>query len=296
MGRAGSFLAGGAFSGFASSLVSAAVMVGFDTHASYDTQFVETANGSTVSRASGGYLVQPSTSNATALFYNPGASGGTGGGGGTTFASSRAKFGGTATSGGFTVQADIYSTGMNQAGVSFGFYVKANDGAAPVTAASQPTAAYAGLFRLYDNAQTTAARRGANFRLYDTGDPNSASVGNLLTTENGSSGVYSGALPTSLAASTWYTIKLDVIDRAQSVDFTPSIWTQGGTLIHRFATLSDSSAAILGAGQVGLRIASSGLPSQGEIRVDNFGITTVPEPTVLTLGAIIGATALRRRR
>lgn len=246
--------------------------VSFNDNASYDENFVERNNGAFVSRNAGGYLSLNNTGAGipTAVIYNSEATGGSGGSGGTTINTPYNTFGGNTA---FTIQADYYQTNPQggPAGTSFGFYVKG-------TNSSTPTTAYAALFRLTDS--------GADFRVFDSnGNPSTSGVGTLLGTQTHNAG---------FASNTYYTLKLEVVDVGANVQFTGSIWNQGGAVIRTFTTITDTTAPVLGAGQVGFRWSNDG---GSDSRIDNFSV--VPEPTTIAmltggLGFLFGCCKRRR--
>lgn len=249
-------------------------IITFDDNASYDNNFVERNNGIYVSRDAGGYLTLNNTGAgiATADIYNTAASGGSGGSGGTTINSPYNTFGGTTA---FTIQADYLQSNPQggPAGTSFGFYIKA-------AASATPTTAYAALFRLTDSA--------ADFRVFDSnGNPGTSGVG----TQIGSTLTYNSGF----AADTYYTLKLEVVDVSGNVQFTGSIWTQGGTEIKTFASITDTTSPFLGAGQVGFRWGNDG---GSNTRIDNFSISVVPEPGTLAIlgGGLAALVGFRQRR
>lgn len=256
---------------FASNCASqASVLVTFGDNASYDNNFAELANGTHVSRDSGGYLVRTNTtaSTATTAIYNTAASGGSSGSGGTTINTPYNTFGGTS---GITLEIDYYQANplATVGGASFGFYVKTAQN-------SNPTTGYVGVFRIADGS--------ADFRVFDSNsNPGFAPVG----TQIGTTQSYTGAF----SASTYYTLKLDVIDIGGNVQFTGSIWNQGGAAIKTFTSITDTSSAVLGAGQVGFRLSND---NAAETRLDNFKI--VPEPSSVALLGGLGTMLLLRRR
>lgn len=183
------------------------------------------------------------------------ATGGSGGSGGTTINTPYNTFGGTTA---FTIQADYFQSNPQggPAGTSFGFYVKAASSATPTTA-------YAAIFRLTDSA--------ADFRVFDSGgNPSTSGVGTQL----GSTQTYNAGF----AANTYFTLKLEVVDVGSNVQFTGSIWNQGGAVIKTFTSITDTSSAVLGAGQVGFRWSNDG---GSNTRIDNYGV--VPEPSTWAL-------------
>lgn len=249
---------------------SQAQIITFDTNASYDNNFAELNNGTYVSRDAGGYLSLTNTGVgiATAAIYNSVATGGSGGSGGTTINTPYNTFGGTTA---FTIQADYFQSNPQggPAGTSFGFYVKAASSATPTTA-------YAAIFRLTDTV--------ADFRVFDSGgNPSTSGVGTQL----GSTQTYNAGF----AANTYFTLKLEVVDVGSNVQFTGSIWNQGGAVIKTFTSVTDTSSAVLGAGQVGFRWSNDG---GSDTRIDNYGV--VPEPSTWGLLAFSLTTAVVLRR
>jgi hypothetical protein len=223
-----------------------------------------------VSRNAGGYLVRTDTGagTATSTIFNTHATGGSAGSGGTTINSPYDTFGGSS---GITLQVDYYQANPQPgpAGTSFGFYVKAAQ-------STTPTTGYAAIFRLTDS--------GADFRVWDSdSNPSIAGVGTQL----GSTQFYN----VGFAAATYYTLKLQVIDVGSTIQFTGSIWNQGGALIKAFTTVTDTTSAVLGAGQVGFRFGNDG---GSESRIDN--LTIIPEPNTAALLGGLGTMLLLRRR
>ncbi len=253
--------------------VTRADLVTFDDNASYDNNFVERNNGAFVSRNAGGYLALNNTGAGipTAVIYNTAATGGSGGSGGTTINTPYNSFGGNTV---LAIQADYYQSNPQggPAGTSFGFYVKGEN-------SSTPTTAYAALFRLTDSV--------ADFRVFDSGgNPSTSGVGTQL----GGTQTHNA----SFASNTYYTLKLEVVDTGGNVQFTGSIWNQGGAVIRTFNAITDTTAPVLGAGQVGFRWSNDG---GSETRIDNFSV--VPEPTTMVmlaggLGVLFGYRKRRR--
>ncbi len=253
---------------------SQADMITFDDNASYDNNFAERNNGVYVVRNAGGYLTLNNTGAgiATADIYNTAATGGSGGSGGTTINAPYNTFGGTTA---FTIQADYLQSNPQggPAGTSFGFYIKA-------ASSDTPTAAYAALFRLTDTV--------ADFRVFDSnGNPSTSGVG----TQIGSTLTHNAGF----AADTYYTLKLEVVDISGNVQFTGSIWNQGGAVIKTFASITDTTSPVLGAGQVGFRWGNDG---GSNTRIDNFAIAVVPEPGTLALltAGLAGLFGFQQRR
>jgi len=251
---------------------SQADLVSFDDNASYDNNFVERNNGSLVSRNAGGYLSLTWTGAGVpvAAIYNTAATGGSGGSGGTTINTPYSTFGGNTV---LTLQADYYQSNPQggPAGTSFGFYVK-------VATNSTPTTGYAALFRLTDSS--------ADFRVFDSnGNPSTSGVGTQIgVTQTHNAG---------FASNTYYTLKLDVVDIGGNVEFTGSIWNQGGSVIRTFTTVVDTTSPVLGDGQVGFRWGNDG---GSDSRIDNFSV--VPEPSTIAIlsGGIGVLFGFRKRR
>jgi hypothetical protein len=251
-----------------------AVIIDFDVASDYDSNFVERNNISHVSWNNSGYLEKTQDGSST-LYLNQGATGGASGSGGTTFdVDARDTFGGTLASGNaFRISADIRSNTVDATSASnatsVGFYLKVPNGEG---------SGYALVFRFNNN---------ADVRLFGpNATPNTAGVG----TQIGATQNFGG----NLTANTWYTAVVDVVDVAGGVEFSASLFEQGGDSIGSTLEFSHSSSPILGAQQVGLRLGTG--PSR-VINVDNFSIVAIPEPGTLALvGLALGSLAFLRRR
>lgn len=250
----------------------AAVLIPFDDNASYDNNFAETfVGGGATTRDSGGFLLRvPGTNSSTGVIYNTTATGGAGGNGGTALGSPLDNtFGGSSVT---TLQMDFLQASVSGLGSnSFGFYAKVNDVA---------NSGYTGVFRIGSGS--------ADFRMFDGGNPTTGTAG----TQFGTTQTFTGTFSTS----TYYTLRLDFQDVGSDVAFTGSIWNQGGSVIHTFPTITDTTSAVLGAGQVGFRVNSAvaGGSTGGNIQLDNFSI--IPEPSSALLGGLGTLLLFRRRR
>jgi hypothetical protein len=173
----------------------------------------------------------------------------------------------------FSVQMDFAAEALNVGGNSLGFFTKVN---------GAENSGYLAIFRL--TSATTA-----EFRLWDSdSNPTSNALGTLLTP------TVAPTIAGSFAAGTAYTFRLDVQDIGSTVQFTASVFAaNGGAKIGDSIVISDTTAAVLGAGQVGLRLGSNSANSNF---YDNFAINPIPEPSSLGLAALGGLLALRRKR
>jgi len=267
----------------APALLPAQVMIDFNSSGDYDTRFVEVEGGSSTSHNIAGGNISRSTvaTTSTVAIYNANATGGVGGSGGTTFNATRQTYGGSmANMTAFVIQSDIQFGALTSglpSSTSFGFYTKVPTGEA---------SGYAGLFRLGSTA-------GADFRLFDSnGNPDTAAVGSSL----GSLTANTTQLGFTPTANTWYTLRLQVADVGSDVAFTASITDIAANVTYTLGTLTDTSSAVLGAGQAGFRL-SVNTGGTTPVYVDNFAISMVPEPgTALTLLTGFAALAVRRRR
>jgi len=239
----------------------------FNTNADYDNNFYEVAgaNGGDLGTNASGYL-NKINGTATSAVYNTHATGGVGGAGGTA--------GGTPldTFGDFTIQATFRVSTLEAAGTSIGFFTKINDTA---------TSGYAALFRLTSTSQ-------ADFRLFDTAA--------LSTVGTPIDPLPAQTIAGAFAVNTYYIAKLTVTDVGANVRFDASLWTAGGSQIGSTVTLTDTSSAVAGLGQVGLRVGSGQFTT---VQIDNFSVNAIPEPNTFALFASGGALCvalLRRKR
>jgi PEP-CTERM motif len=172
-----------------------------------------------------------------------------------------------------SLSADIAFSTTSTGGLSTGFYTNVN---------SAGTSGYAAVFRMESSTSFS-------FRLFDSnGDPSTAGVGTQIGTTQTITG--------SFAANTFYNARLLVSTVGADVSFSASFYTTGGTLIGNFGALTDTSAAVVGGGQVGIRMGSIASHTG---RLDNFSITAIPEPSSFAAFAglgVLGLTASRRRR
>jgi hypothetical protein len=239
----------------------------FDTIADYDNNFYEVANPNDLgtNTSPGGYL-NKINGTATSAVYNTAATGGSGGAGGTAGGTPLDKFGDVslqASFGHFTNALDG-STGV-------GFFTKINDTA---------TSGYVAIFRVLTS--TTA-----DFRLFDT------AALSAVGTQIGTTQTFTG----TFAKDTYYIAKLTVTDVGANVRFDASLWTAADVQIGSTITLTDTTSAVTGLGQVGLRAGSG---ANSSLRIDSFSVTSaIPEPSsyaFLASGGALCVALLRRKR
>lgn len=258
------------FAGLSAALLLAhttsAATLTFNTNADYDNNFYEVANPGDLGTSVGnGYLNKVNTS-ATSAVYNTHATGGSGGTGGIAGGTPLDKFGDVSLQATFA-----HSTNNLDGSTGVGFFTKINDTA---------TSGYVAIFRVLTNGT-------ADFRLFDTAAL--SSVGTLLGTHN-----FNG----TFAKDAYYIAKLTVTDDGANVKFEASLWTAADVLISgSTVTMTDTTAAVTGLGQVGLRAGSG---TNSSLRIDSFSVTSaIPEPSTYALLASGGAlfvALLRRQR
>lgn len=154
-------------------------------------------------------------------------------------------------------------------------------------------AGYLAVFRI----RTQSGVSHADLRIFEGASTTSTAVG----TQVGTTALLSGAsLGTTFASNTFYTFNLDVdVDTdANSISFTGSILNAtNGSVIGSFVTITDTTAT-LGAPQVGLRVGTQG--GDGRITtVDNFVLSTIPEPSTYALlggAGALGLALMQRRK
>lgn len=254
----------------ASPSIAGAVTIAFNTAADYDNNFREYTNAASTGWVSsgGGRLEKGVENSATTMLYNTTATGGSGGSGGTGVGTNNNN-----TFNNFTIQMDFSPESLVVGGNSLGFYSKLDASGV----------GYAAIFRL-------TATGAADFRIYDS-DSN-ATTGAL---SNGATPVSSQSFTGgSFTAGTSYTFKLSVEDIGSDVRFTGGIYDAvTGVQIGNSLTYTDTTSAVTGAGQVGLRLGSN-TPASNFF--DNFAVNPIPEPASALLGAIGGLVLLRRKR
>jgi hypothetical protein len=235
----------------------------FNTNADYDNNFYEVANGGDLGTNASGYLNKVNGT-ATSAVYNTHATGGSGGAGGTAGGTPIDTFGDVALEATFRVSA------LETTGTGIGFFSKINDDA---------TSGYAAIFRL-------TGTNTADFRLFDT------AALTAVGTQIGTTQTITGAF----AVNTYYIAKLTATDVGANVRFDASLWTAAGVQIGSTVTLTDTTSAVTGLGQVGLRVGSGQFTT---VQINDFSVTAIPEPNTFALIASSGALCialLRRKR
>ena len=251
-----------------------AALLTFSTDADYDSNFREYGTAVFRDSATNALAKSGSTMAAVVVMYNTTATGGSGGSGGTGVATPNNN-----TFSNFRMQMDFSPETLAVGGDSLGFFTKVN---------SAENSGYAGIFRLTGTGS-------ADFRLFDSNS--NPATGALSGTVVNSTTAFAGVPAGSFAAGTFYTLRLDVVDIAGAVQFTASIFTQGGTQIGSSMVVTDTTSPVLGAGQVGLRMGTQG-GTAGANYFDNFSVEAIPEPGVAAL-SLLGLSAfagLRRRK
>ncbi|RYD31662.1 MAG: hypothetical protein EOP87_14300, partial [Verrucomicrobiaceae bacterium] len=205
--------------------VASAALLTFSADADYDSNFREYGNA-LVFRDPATNALQKSGSSGGAhtAIYNTTATGGSGGSGGSSVGNANNE-----TFDNFRIQMDFSAETLLAGGNSIGFLVKVN---------GTDTAGYAGIFRL-------TGTGAADFRMFDS-DSN-AMTGGVSATILNSTQTFSGVPAGSFAAGTFYTFRLDVQDIAGAVQFTASIFAQGGAQNRRAGILRDDRTADLAA-------------------------------------------------
>ena len=249
-----------------------ATVITFDTAADFNDNFRETVNGANTVWNAGGYLVKTIDNQATGLVYNPNDNGAAAANrAANTYDNPRFLAGGTAP---LIFRADFQFSAANN-GTSLGFYLKIPD----ATANTTPTGGYAVLFR------TNLGGGEVRFWDYSTGNNigTAAVNGGPSNTQTFDGG--------TLASGTWYTAQVEMQDVAGQVVFNTSLSLTGGSQIGTTKSWTDTTSAVTGAGQWGLRLSSVGSTMQ----VDNV---VIPEPgTFALMGlALVSLAFLRRRR
>jgi hypothetical protein len=250
--------------------LSAAVFLDFNSAASFDHNFYRAGGTGDAYWDTNRIIKGDDLNGAVSYIYNSSATGGSGGTGGTAGGETKDTFEN------FRIQADYRINSLGSSATSLGYYVKTNDAL---------NSGYVVVFRLADG----GASGNIDMRVFGPNTTMSA-TGTLLSASQ------TIAATSTISTSTYYTIRLDVLDVEGAVKFIGSVWTTSGTQIGNTVEYTHSGGtAITGAGQVGLRI-GTGVGSSNRAAIDNFRIDPIPEPSTIALLAPLAGLALRRRR
>lgn len=155
------------------------------------------------------------------------------------------------------------------------------------------TAGYLAVFRI----RTQSGVSQADFRLFEGASTTSSSAGTQIGT---TAVLNSTSLATTFASNTFYTFNLDVsVDPdADTISFTGSILNAtSGSVIGTFVSVTDTTAT-LGGTKVGIRMGTQG--GTGRINtVDNFVLSSIPEPSTYALlggAGALGLALMQRRK
>ncbi|CAM2920592.1 PEP-CTERM sorting domain-containing protein [Rariglobus hedericola] len=174
----------------------------------------------------------------------------------------------------YTLKADVAFNGAFTAtSSSFGFLtnIGTNNG-------------YTAVFR-FTGANT------ADFRVFEGTSATTGAIG----TQVNSLQTFTLGGPATWSNTTYYTLNLDVLNTGSSISFTGSILTTGGTVLGTFGTYTETTPLSVSNTIVGFRM---GVNSQETVRMDNFSVTAIPEPSTYALigGAGVLGLALCTRR
>jgi hypothetical protein len=130
----------------------------------------------------------------------------------------------------------------------------------------------------------------ADFRVFEGTNATTGTIGTQVNTPTSftrASGTWS--------TNTYYTLNLDVINTGSSISFTGSVLTTGGTVLGTFDAFTDTTPASVSNTSVGFRM---GVNAYETVRMDNFTVTAIPEPSTYALlgGAGVLGLALCTRR
>ncbi len=158
------------------------------------------------------------------------------------------------------------------------------------------TTGYLAVFRI----RTQSGVSYADLRIFEGASTTSTAVGAQVGGSGGTATLSGASLGTTFASNTFYTFNLDVaVDTdADTISFTGSILsTDNGSVIGSFLSIVDTSPTLGGTG-VGLRIGTQG--GDGRITtVDNFVLSTIPEPSTYALlggAGALGLALMQRRK
>ncbi len=191
----------------------------------------------------------------------------------TTASSTYSILNSPAASTSYTLKADVVFNGpIIATSPSFGFLtnIGTNNG-------------YVAIFRL--TGTTTA-----DFRVFEGVNASTGTVGTEVNNQTFtlSSGTWS--------STTYYTLKLDVLNTGSAISFTGSMLTTGGSSLATFSTYTETSPLNSASNtSVGFRM---GVNADTAVRMDNFSLTAIPEPSTYALlgGAGMLGLALCTRR
>lgn len=136
----------------------------------------------------------------------------------------------------------------------------------------------------------------ADFRIFEGTNATTGAVGTQVNTgtPNQTFTLSSG----TWAQNTFYSFSLDVLNTGSAISFTGSILTTGGSVLGTFGIYNETTPLVsVSNTTVGFRM---GVNAGQTVRMDNFSVTAIPEPSTYALlggAGVLGlAMCVRRRR